>query len=218
MNEKEILLHHLIDTNQEDAAIELVNSDETLNVNYEHNGRKPIISAINQEMFNLFEAISHHPKANLTIEDGFGEPLLHSLLYLSLSDELKEDKEAKEACDRLIRSLLNNDKYDLNGKDINEDTPLITAFCDERLLWVVEELLKKENVDINCVNDVDESALYKAIKNNNTKAIELLAKRKDLVVTDEMVQIAKDYDIDLTEYGIDISHPKTAEAFAMACS
>jgi hypothetical protein len=56
-----IQLHKLIDSGDEQGAINLINSEKGIDVSYEYNQRIPAFSAINSNMYDLFEVIVNHP-------------------------------------------------------------------------------------------------------------------------------------------------------------
>lgn len=204
VNEKAcIQLHKLINSGDEKGAINLINSEKDIDVSYEYNGRIPIFFAFNKRMYDLVEVIVNHPTFNPLIEDGFGESFLESLLYLYTADECTDDDRAE--IKRYIDLLLKSENTCFNHKDLNEDTALSIACEYPQLLWVVEFLASKEEVNVNTINDINFSPLTSAIDNNNIKAIELLSKRKDIVVREIDVKKAKENNIDLSKYGLEIN-------------
>jgi hypothetical protein len=193
-------------SHDEDAALNLLKNNAELNTNYEFNGNIPLLTVIDNkfEMVRLFEALVNHPKTNISIEDGFGEPLLNSLIYLYCADDTQKDKNQLEFFEKLINIVLNCERYDFNIIDLNNDTAINVA-CDQlnnRTLWIVEALAKKENVNLNIINNFDCAALGNCIVNKNLECLKIISKRKDLIVRDEDREIAKKYGIDLSEYGL----------------
>ena len=210
-----IQLHKLINSGDEKGAINLINSEKDIDVSYEYKCNIPIFSAINSQMYDLFALIVNHPTFNPPVEDGFGESLLESLLYMYASDENTEDDRVE--IKKYIDVLLKSDKTDFNYKDLNEDTALSIACEYSQLLWVVEFLASKEEVNVNTINDINFSSLGNAIRGNNLKAIEILAKRKDLQVTVHDLEVADEYGIDLSKYGIEAAIKlKKAHDYAFA--
>ena len=223
-----IQLHKLIDSGDEQGAINLINSERGIDVSYEYNQRIPVFSAINSNMYDLFEVIVNHPTFDSAVEDGFGETLLGSLLYMYVAEETQSNAEEERILRRLIDSILKNDNYFFNATDINDDTAINIACEYPKMLWIVEALAAKKYVSPNIINYFDCTALTNAIRNQNTEAIKVLAKRSDLLVRDYDVEAAKEYNIKLEDYGIDTSHciativDDTAErnredCFAIAC-
>ena len=228
MNEKEIQLHKLISSGNETEAIALLDSDDSIDVNFEYNQRIPIFSAINQKMYKLFEKIVQNPKFDSNVEDGFGENLLESLIYVYTADDLdsyvvENEYGTQNALELMIKAILNTKSFNFNHKDLNEDTAINIAAEYPKANWIVEALAADENVDINIVNDFDSTALTNAIRNKNTEAIKVLVKRSDLEVRDRDVEIASKYGVKLEDYGIDTNNLKVTEveveesAFAIAC-
>ena len=196
-----ILLHKLIDENNETGAIELIKKEsEKINVNFEFNTRVPIFSAINNRMYKLFDAIINHPKFDSKIEDGFGETLLESLLYLYGSDEIATSKEDKKLLTTMITSILNCKTFDFNALDLNHDTAINVACQFPSEAWIVKSLVANKNININCVNDFEVAALGQCITNNNLEALKLIGQRPDLKVREEDKKLAKSCGINLNEY------------------
>lgn len=196
-----ILLHKLIDENNELGAIDLIKKEsEKINVNFEFNTRVPIFSAINNRMYKLFDAIINHPKFDSKIEDGFGETLLESLLYLYGSDEIATSKEDNTLLTTMITSILNCKTFDFNALDLNNDTAINVACQFPTEAWIVKSLVANKNININCVNDFDVAALGQCITNNNLEALKLIGQRPDLKVREEDKKLAKSCGINLNEY------------------
>jgi hypothetical protein len=197
----QVLLHKLIDENDEIGALKLLEKEgKDFNVNYEFNQRIPIISAVNNKMYNLFEKIVSHPKFDSSIEDGFGETLLESLIYLYGSDEISASKEEEKSLKRMITAILKSDTYDFNAKDLNSDTAINIACEYPKMLWIVEALASKKSVDINIVNDFECAALGDCIRNKNLEALKIIGKRPDVKVREEDKKLAKTYGINLNDY------------------
>ena len=214
MNEKEIKLHELIIEGNEKEAIELLKSDDTINVNFVYKERTLIFSALNEKMYTLFETIINYPKFDSHTEDGFGETIFQSLIWLYNADE---NKEIEAYCERkkisdLIKIILKTNTYDFNYQDLNLDTALHVACGYLEDGWITEALITKEYTNINAINDMDETPLTVAIKRNNIEAIKLLSKRKDLIVRDVDVKEAEKNNIDLAEYGINVKELKDTKA------
>lgn len=184
----------------EGSALALIARNKDINLNYEFCGQTIILSVIRNKMLRLFETILNHPNVNVNIEDGFGESILQSAIYLyGCADISNVDKEFIE---KVIKMILANDRYDLNKTDLNEDTAINIACEYPQMLWIVEALAAKENVDLNHVNDFNCAALGNAIRNKNIEAIKILAKRKDLIVRDADREMAKKYGVNLSEFGL----------------
>jgi ankyrin repeat protein len=197
-----VKLHKLIDSGDEQGAINLINSEKDIDVSYEYNQILPIFSAITSNMCDLLEVIVNHPTFDYDVEDGFGESVLQSLLYLYGSKEVTNTESNRVAIERMIKAILKNNSYEINAKDLNNDTVLIVSCDFNSLNWVTKELLLKKDIDINAVNDVGRSALTTAIKRKNLEAITMLSKMRDLVVRDIDREEAKKANIDLSEYGL----------------
>lgn len=197
-----IQLHKLIDSGDEQGAINLINSERGIDVSYEYNQRIPVFSAINSNMYDLFEVIVAHPTYDINVEDGFGESLLESLIYMYASDEITSDPSQNSALERMIKAILKYNAYNVNAKDLNEDTALIISCEFKKLNWLTKEFLLNKDIDINVINDAECSALTEAIRYKNLEAIKMLSKMRNLVVRDIDWEEAKKANIDLSEYGL----------------
>lgn len=205
MNKKVcIQLHELINNHDEQGAINLINTAKDINVSYEYEGNMPIFSALNNKMYDLFEVIVNHQTYDSTIEDGFGETILESLIYLYRNDDIFKDESEKKTFEKLINVLLNSKFCDLNATDINLDTAINLACQSPRTLWIVKALAAKENVNINIANDFNGTAITTCIIEKNLDALRILSKRKDLNISLDDLDLAEKNGIDLSEYGIEI--------------
>lgn len=196
-----ILLHKLIDENDEIGAIRLIEKERgKINVNYEFNQRIPIFSAINNRMYKLFDVIVNCDNFDSKIEDGFGETLLESLLYLSGSDEVCTSDEDKTLLNNMITSILSSKSFDFNALDLNHDAAINVACEYPNELWIVEALVSKKDVKMNVVNDFDCDAVDNCICNHNLEALKLIGQRPDLVVRKKSKTLAKECGINLEDY------------------
>lgn len=213
-----IQFHKLIYDYDEEGAIKLLKEcGNSFNVNYEYKNRVPLFSAINNSMHYLFDEIVNHPTFNLYIKDGLGEPLLESLLYMRGTDEIPITANEIEILDRLIKTVLNIKKYDFNVTDLNNDTAINVACEYPKLIWVVEELANKKDVNPNIINDFECTALTNAIRNKNIEAIKILSKRNDILVRTVDLKEADKVGIDLADFGFKIAIKlKKAHEYAMA--
>ena len=195
-----ILLHKFIDEGSENEAIDLIAKEgDDFDVNFEFNQRTPIFSVIDRKMFKLFQAIVNHKKFNANTCDGFGESLLLSLMYNYKIDGVTSEEEDKST-KKMIDIILNSENFDFNAQNINLDSAINVAVERPVLLWVVEKLLQNPNVRLDIVNDFNCAALGQAIRRGNIEAIKLLAKRKDLVVRPEDLELAQNCGINLNDY------------------
>lgn len=196
-----ILLHKLIDEHDEIGAIKLIEENmDKVDVNYEFNMRMPVFSALNASMFKLFSKIVSHPKFNSKVEDGFGETLLQSLLYMYSADEVTSSSEDEKSLIDMITAILDNKSFDFNARDLSGDTAL-TIVCEyPKMIWVAKKLISDRNVDVNQENEFHQSAIKKCISSNNLEVLRELGKRPDLVVSEEHKALAKNRGINLDEY------------------
>ena len=196
-----ILLHKFIDEHDEIGAIKLIEENmDKVDVNYEFNMRMPVFSALNASMFKLFGKIVSHPKFNSKVEDGFGETLLQSFLYMYSADEVTSSSEDEKSLIDMITAILDNKSFDFNARDLSGDTAL-TIVCEyPKMIWVAKKLISDRNVDVNQENEFHQSAIKKCISSNNLEVLRELGKRPDLVVSEEHKTLAKNRGINLDEY------------------
>ena len=196
-----VMLHKLIDEHDEVGAIKLIEENmEKIDVNYEFNMRIPVFSALNANMFKLFAKMVSHPKFNSTVEDGFGETLLQSLLYMYSADEVTSTSEDEKSLADMISVIMDNANFDFNARDLSGDTAL-TIVCDhEKMKWIAKKLIANPNVDVNQTNEFMFSPLSICLNAKNFDILAELGKRPDLQVREEDRQLAKNLGIDLNEY------------------
>ena len=199
----EKLLHKCINSSDEEDALKLIEDNPDLDVNYILNDNIPVFNAIRFGLLKVFNAIISSKNFNINVADGFGEPILLSMIYAYAACGLHDDKNKKQMHE-MIDSVLHNSNIDLNQMDINLDTPINVAIEDKSTMWIAQELVANKNVNINVINDYDRSALGNAIACDNIDGIKLLATRSDLVVREKDVMLAKRHNINLEDY-IDMS-------------
>ena len=89
----EIKLWKHIWRGNEDAAIKLIENNKNINLSYEFCGKVSLFTAISSRMLRLIEIIVNDPKVDINIEDGFGETILESLIYMCGAENVnKKDK------------------------------------------------------------------------------------------------------------------------------
>lgn len=195
-----ILLHKYIDTGDEDAAIALMDECwDTIDVNYELDDAKPIYNIIDNHRIKVFKKIVQHPSFKCNDVDGAGETILDHLMYDYNIPGLttpEEDRATKE----MIDIVLDMPNYDFNIINENLDNAVNVACERPELLWVAERLIANPNININCVNDFNCTAIGNAIRKKNIEAIKLLAKRPDLVLRVEDKELANSAKINLANY------------------
>lgn len=194
LNRREIdpnlMLHKLISEKQEDEAIELIQNNNDIDVNYVFESTLPIFSAIENQFYKLFDVIINHPKFNHTITDGYGETVLHRLLYSYDTNKSVEDLSNK-SIKKMIKSIIDNSHIDFNIQDINAETALSVACGEPSLLWVVDRLVNNTNVNVNIADDFNFTPLGTAINAKNIEAIRILGTRPDLVIRKRDIENAK---------------------------
>lgn len=193
-----ILLHKLIDEGDEEGAIELIDSNKEVDVNYVFNERRPIFSAIDAKMHRVVGKIIINDKFDSNVDDGFGESLIQNLLYTYYLDETNKLKPGNEAnVKEMINAIVDSGKFDLNFIDDNDDTAINIACTDSKMNWLVEKLSARKDILVNCVNDIGWTALGNAIRHKNVEAIRILGKRPDLEIRERDMELASKLGIDL---------------------
>ncbi len=195
-----ILLHKLIADGNEEGAIELImNNYDEINVNTQFDIRVPVFEAINRRMTKLFSVIIKHPTFDNTFEDGFGDSILQSLLYIYGVDDVIVEENEDENLATMIKAIIQAQNNDLNVTDFNKDTALNIACEYPKMAWVVKELVMNENVDVNIKNDLDMSPLATALVNDNIEAVKWLCTRGDICIGREEKKIATRKSVNLNE-------------------
>jgi len=196
-----ILLHKLIDEGDETGAIELIEKEKEIDINFVFNDKRPVFSAMDAKMHRVVGKIIASEKFDSNVDDGFGESLIQNLLYAYYLDETnKISSKNAENVKEMLNIIIDSGKFDLNFVDDNEDTTINIACNNPNMLWLVEKLAANKDINVNQVNDIGWTALGNAIRFGNTKAIEILGKRPDLKVTDKDRELAKKKGIDLDKF------------------
>lgn len=190
-----MLLHKYLDNkNDEEAAKLIIENDAELDVNFELNGNIPIFTIVDNNLVKSFDAIINNPKFNINILNEFGEPLLQSLLYEYRANPT-------DACKKMIISVLNSKNYNFNAQNINLDTAINVAVERANTTWVVAELVKNPNLDINTPNDINLTPFENAISNKNEAAMKMLGARPDLKIREhETNEVAHNKGVKYEQY------------------
>lgn len=195
-----IMLHKLIDENDQIGAIKLIEEEgDKLDVNFEFNKRMPIFSAMNFRMYDLFEKIMNHPKFNPSIQDGFGETLLQSLTYLYGSTDVTSTEEETKTLAYIIEKIMSVTK-NFNNVDMNNDTALNIACEFPKAVWIVDKLARMKEVNVNIVNDFECDCIGQCIRQKNLEALKILGQREDIKITSTSEELAKFFGVNLKDY------------------
>jgi hypothetical protein len=95
---------------------------------------------------------------------------------------------------------LKSEKYDFNVKDLNNDTAINIACEYPKMVWIVNALASRKDVDINIVNDFECAALGVCIRNKNLEALKIIGQRPDVKVRNEDKKLAKSFGVNLNDY------------------
>ena len=193
-----ILLHKYIDEKAEAAAIKLLEEQgDKIDVNFKFNNRVPIFSAIDNKLFGLFSKIILNDNFDGSIDGGFGENLVQLILWSCYIEDDKLDKGTDDEIRNLVINMLESGKFNVNDTDINDDTLLHIAAQKPNMLWLVDYLVRRPDIDVNIQNDINMTAFDTALHNNNIECARLIGMRTDLAVSDFSKEIAKENRIDL---------------------
>jgi ankyrin repeat protein len=127
--------------------------------------------------------------------------LIQNLLYSYYLDETNKlsEKNANNVKE-MINVVIDSGKFDLNFIDDNEDTAINIACTNPNMLWLVEKLAARKDINVNCVNDIGWTSLGNALRFGNIEALKFLGKRPDLVVSDKDRELAKKKGIKLDDF------------------
>lgn len=201
--EPNLLLHKYIDNNKEEKALALLKSSKgkDIDVNFENNAKLPVYMAINQRMPRLFEAIVNHPSFNPEISDGLGETLVDSIIYLMASAKMLQVTQSDmKLMAEMITSIMNVPNYNFNVRNLGNSTTLHTVCEFPQLSDIAVNLIRRRYIDVNPINDNNETPLTVCLKSNNIKVIKALCQRPDLIITDSDKKLAAKMKIDLKSY------------------
>lgn len=192
----EILIQKLIDERETSEAIKLIKENPDMDINFEYKGKLPIFSAIAFDLPDVFCAIVDHPKFDSKKLNSCGESVINE----AISSYCFNDEEVQVKIKPMIDKIFDSGKFDLNQKNSENETILMTCSIIDESNWIIEKLINDMNFDINVVNDENETALTQAIQFENKEALKLLGSRNDLIVREEDKILAKEYGIDLNQY------------------
>lgn len=195
-----ILLHKYIDEGAEEAAMKLIEENPDIDINYAFRGRIPVYSAIDNHLFELFSVIIAHKKFKANVNCGFDENFVQILLWNCYLDDLKLTDEQDKKVRKIVLDLIEKGVVDINETDINDDTLLHIAANDAKMLWLVENLVARKDVNVNIKNDMNLTAFDTALFYGNFEAAKLIGMREGLVTDSYTEEIAKSKHIKLADY------------------
>lgn len=152
-----MLFHKSLVEGDYDTVWKLLKTSKDLDVNLSFNERNPIFMlAIEIPNFELFKAVFEHPSFKVEKLSDYGETILAEVIY---AWSFYEDEAYLK---QVIDYILSKD-IDFNIKTATNDTMLLLASQDNTTAWIVEELLKKPNIDMTTVNVLGEDSLKAAV-------------------------------------------------------
>ena len=137
--------------------------------------------------FNAFKQIHY---SDLISDDPNLTWLLTILWEVFMRNNYVEDEEVNAEFLKLIDSV----ECDLNGTDMCHDTLLSTAAMKPQILFVVDYLLKRPEINVNKVNDLGFTALGMAVRYGNIECAKLLA-------NDSRIKLSKGDKKELSKHG-----------------
>lgn len=193
-----ILVCKFINEDNEREAIRILKSSESVNVNTKFQNRLLVMRAIDAYMPKLYGEIIRHKTFDAKTINSLGGSCLHTLAIVNgVMNAKVEDATRAAAIKQMIEESLHANVFDLNARDINLDTLLHLAACNETLTWLALELIQDYRVNINLVNDILETPLTRALRMKNMVVIKALGERPDLEISQEDRAIAQKKGIDL---------------------
>ena len=103
----------------------------------------------------------------------------------------------------MIDIVLDSGKFDLSVKNMTGDTLLtfaITAMPDNIENNITKRLIAKRSIDINAVNQIDDTALTMALCFEKDEIAQLICQRPDLKIQEGDMHAAKIRNINLKEW------------------
>lgn len=192
----DLLLKLISEKNDEQGAIELLKQEgDRIDINND----LFIFIAIDCGMTELSKAILKHPRFNPKDAIGkFGVPFVEYLMF-NVVNTFTCHKNAIRSAKDILDFIFNEFKsWDFNLADLNHNTCLHIACDEERVLEYVKYLVNNKNVNVNAVNDFNETPLTRALISKNIRAVKLLCTRQDLKIRNSERALAKEHlDIDL---------------------
>lgn len=189
-----VLLHKLIDEEREEDAIKLVKESKDLDVNFAFNERIPVFSAVQKGLYKLCNVIINTEKYDSEVLDDFNEKFLTHIGYqAAFYDESEE-----EGLNSVFHTIFDCGKFDFTQLNESNENILNIISGVGFLNWFSKELIKRQEMDINNVNDTDETILSNAMADNNKELVEFICTRPDLTIRDIDRETAKEqgYNLD----------------------
>lgn len=163
----DINLRKVVDCeDDEEKAIEIIEANkDKINPNFVINDRLTILVALQNGMYRVVDRLMSMKDFDYNSDDIYGEKIQTDIILLYTFLEADNDNDLAKF-NKLISKIIDN--CDLSQTNINDDTMLTCALTkvgdnNADTSWIVNELLNRKNININAVNDIDETALELAI-------------------------------------------------------
>lgn len=194
VNEFNETLYFLLQKGYDESAMELIKkAPKWFDINY-----GLYFSALHNHAFKTLEYIIKHPSFNINSIDEFGDDIV-SNLYFEVDGFISANWTAGiKYFTELIFENKNFDKNLVNNR--NEDILSLALIhlgnlqknCIVHWIEYFCYLIKEVKLNVNNVNNFNETPLSIAIKNGNLDFIEMLVKRDDLIIRQEDIELAKE--------------------------
>ena len=170
----ELIMHKFLAENNEDKAIEILKANPDMDINFNFQGMNPIFIASSNGMYNFVDEMLNHPKFEANIVNAIDEPLLQTFIYDYRRMLYNHNQNMIDRYEKLIKTILANKSYDFNAVNGNLDSAIMVAAENSETNWIVKELLTKDGIDLNLVNDVGRTIIGNALFFDNTECFELV--------------------------------------------
>ena len=147
-----------------------------------------VFEVIKNGMIDLLNLIINHPNFDNHVIDLFGETILTSTYYY-----YKANKNIVYL--DMIRMMIDNPNVDINYTNLNQDTIAHLIASNADLCVILDKLVNNPTCDLNQLNDLGYTPIGEAIRYKNVNAVVMLARRSDVIIRKDDVELAEKYNI-----------------------
>ncbi|MGX5609197.1 ankyrin repeat domain-containing protein [Bacillus cereus] len=181
----------------------------------DNNGKSPFYYAANTNNYVLCkQLLEKGVDVNKDNLDDYKQTVLHAACFLPSKITAKEKEEAQTRYVQTISFLLELG-YDVNAKDIDNDTPLITCCRQDSSNHKPVELLLKAGAEVNVVNVDGMSSLHYTVEQDHISIANLLLENNAIITTRIVQDIKSENMVELFEKYITKMDEETEIAFRM---
>lgn len=149
-----------------------------------------VFEVIKKGMIDLLNLVINHPNFDNHVIDLFGETILTSTYYY-----YKANKNIVYL--DMIRMMIDNPNVDINYTNFNQDTMAHLIASNADLCVILDKLVNNPTCDLNQLNDLGYTPIGEAIRYKNVNAVVMLARRSDVIIRKDDVELAEKYNINL---------------------